>query len=545
MSLISPRLPQPAGASAAGRPEHPRRRPRRRRPVRGPGDERRGRGLGPDAPSASWSAVPTCASPRSRRPGLVRRPSRPSPGPPASRSPPPPSNGGPTSAAVARPRAGPAATGHHPRHRPGARRRASTTCRSSRAPRWPTRLSTARSSPSDWPPQDGLSLGSALTMQGAGDRVTYRVVGHRRWRRPADRRLRADGHRPAGDRAGRLRRRPASPASTSALAEGADPATVSTGARVAPHQPSRTSCPRPQDLAAALRASTTDFQATTALIAAIALFAGAFLIFNTLSMTVAERIREVGLLRAAGASRGQVTSFMLTQALAIGVVGSLVGLAARRLPGGRRWSPSCGRSDRSPSTVRRCRSTPLVIAVRRRDRRHPRGRPRAGAPGRPDPAGRGAQGAARLARPLATARLRWLAVVFAVVAARRRAHPAASARWRRRCRGPRSSTARCSSRPCSSRSSCRPSPGSPARRSRSLLRFEERLARSSVVRDRSRTALTLGGLTIGLAMIVALGGVGQHARAAAAGWIADVIPGDLVVTSIRPIAADEGVAEPT
>ena len=74
-----------------------------------------------------------------------------------------------------------------------------------------------------------------------------------------------------------------------------------------------------------------------------------------------------------------------------------------------------------------------------------------------------------------------------------------------------------------------------------LLRFEARLARNSVVRDRSRTALTLGGLTIGLAMIVALGGVGQNARAAAAGWIADVVPGDLVVTSIRPIAADEDV----
>jgi len=74
-----------------------------------------------------------------------------------------------------------------------------------------------------------------------------------------------------------------------------------------------------------------------------------------------------------------------------------------------------------------------------------------------------------------------------------------------------------------------------------LLRFEERLARSSVVRDRSRTALTLGGLTIGLAMIVALGGVGQSARAAAAGWIADVIPGELVLTSIRPVSEDEGV----
>ena len=48
-----------------------------------------------------------------------------------------------------------------------------------------------------------------------------------------------------------------------------------------------------------------------------------------------------------------------------------------------------------------------------------------------------------------------------------------------------------------------------------LFRLEERLARAAVVRDRSRTALTLGALTIGLAMIVALGGVGQHARAAA------------------------------
>jgi putative ABC transport system permease protein len=74
-----------------------------------------------------------------------------------------------------------------------------------------------------------------------------------------------------------------------------------------------------------------------------------------------------------------------------------------------------------------------------------------------------------------------------------------------------------------------------------LVGFEERLARGSVVRDRSRTTLTLGALTIGLAMIVALGGVGQHARSEAGAWIAQVIPGDVVLTSIRPIAADEGV----
>ena len=58
----------------------------------------------------------------------------------------------------------------------------------------------------------------------------------------------------------------------------------------------------------------------------VALFAGAFLIFNTLSMTVVERVRELGLLRAAGATRGQLTSFILLQASVIGVVGAALGI---------------------------------------------------------------------------------------------------------------------------------------------------------------------------------------------------------------------------
>jgi putative ABC transport system permease protein len=76
-----------------------------------------------------------------------------------------------------------------------------------------------------------------------------------------------------------------------------------------------------------------------------------------------------------------------------------------------------------------------------------------------------------------------------------------------------------------------------------VARLEERLARGSVVRDPSRTALTLGALTVGLAMIVALGGVGQNARASAGAWINDVVPGELLLTSIRPIAADDGLVE--
>jgi len=71
------------------------------------------------------------------------------------------------------------------------------------------------------------------------------------------------------------------------------------------------------------------------------------------------------------------------------------------------------------------------------------------------------------------------------------------------------------------------------------LRLEERLARAALARDRSRTALTVGALTMGLAMIVAIGGTAGSSRAEAAAWLAEVIPGDELVTSIRPVALDE------
>src|SRR5262249_42535396 len=88
----------------------------------------------------------------------------------------------------------------------------------------------------------------------------------------------------------------------------------------------------PAEVASSLRSSTADFRSTTALIGAIALFVGAFLIFNTLSMTVTERTRELGLLRAAGATRRQLTAFVLTQAVVLGALGALVGPVAGVAP---------------------------------------------------------------------------------------------------------------------------------------------------------------------------------------------------------------------
>lgn len=62
--------------------------------------------------------------------------------------------------------------------------------------------------------------------------------------------------------------------------------------------------------------------------AGIALFVGTFIILNTFSMLVAQRTKELALLRALGASRGQVTRSVLGEALVVGVVGATVGLAA-------------------------------------------------------------------------------------------------------------------------------------------------------------------------------------------------------------------------
>jgi putative ABC transport system permease protein len=60
----------------------------------------------------------------------------------------------------------------------------------------------------------------------------------------------------------------------------------------------------------------------------VALFVGAFLIFNTFSITVAQRIKEFGMLRTLGASRRQILSSVVIEALAIGLLGALLGLLA-------------------------------------------------------------------------------------------------------------------------------------------------------------------------------------------------------------------------
>lgn len=69
------------------------------------------------------------------------------------------------------------------------------------------------------------------------------------------------------------------------------------------------------------------FNAILYFFAAMALFVGGFLIFNSFNMTVFQRTREIGMLRTLGAPRSRITGSVLREAALLGVLGAALGLA--------------------------------------------------------------------------------------------------------------------------------------------------------------------------------------------------------------------------
>ena len=295
----------------------------------------------------------------------------------------------------------------------------------------------------------------------------------------------------------------------------------------------------PGDIARNLRASSATFQGTAALVAAIVLFVGAFLIVNTLTMTVGERAREVGLLRAAGATRTQLSRFVFSGALILGVIGAGIGVLlgavlSMVMAGAVSEATGIAASVASVSLSGALTSALMGIGITILAAIEP------------------ALTAARIS-PIEALRARldlpnrqrwrltWIAFIFLAVALMSLlAWPASIAS---------TGAERAFAVYIVLLYATLVSPfilqplarvvGLPVRL---ILRVEERLARGSLARDRNRTTLTLGSLVIGLAMIVALGWSAQAARSSAFAWLEDVVPGDEVVTSIRPVGLDEEVA---
>ncbi|MER5429288.1 FtsX-like permease family protein [Streptomyces sp. NPDC002588] len=82
------------------------------------------------------------------------------------------------------------------------------------------------------------------------------------------------------------------------------------------------------DQAKAISSSMSGLKQGLLVFAGIALFVGTFIIANTFTMLVAQRTRELALLRAVGASRRQVTRSVLIEAFAVGLVAGATGLVA-------------------------------------------------------------------------------------------------------------------------------------------------------------------------------------------------------------------------
>jgi putative ABC transport system permease protein len=92
------------------------------------------------------------------------------------------------------------------------------------------------------------------------------------------------------------------------------PVTVRTGAEDAAQQ------------ASDLEQSFGFFRTALLVFGAIALFVGAFVIYNTFTITVAQRTRELALLRTLGATRRQVLRSVILEAAIVGFIASLLGL---------------------------------------------------------------------------------------------------------------------------------------------------------------------------------------------------------------------------
>ncbi len=294
----------------------------------------------------------------------------------------------------------------------------------------------------------------------------------------------------------------------------------------------------PRDMAASLRSSTSDIRATMALLAAITLFAAAILILNTMAMTVVERVRELGLLRAAGAGRGQVVRIVVTQALVLGAAGSVAGLLLGVLLAevAAAWLRASGSLELdgpsiSPAVLAAGLVTGLgitLVAAVEPARRAAGISPVAVLRVRADPGS------------LVRSHTGWLVAVVAVIGAVAVVlMPGGAADLS----GP--VRAIVVYAVLLTAVLLTPALLGPLARAVGLpfaafLRLEERLARAAIRRDPSRTALTVGALIVGLAMVVALASVAGSTRNAATSWLADVVPGDEILTAVAPVPVGDG-----
>jgi putative ABC transport system permease protein len=88
---------------------------------------------------------------------------------------------------------------------------------------------------------------------------------------------------------------------------------------------------RPEAQSQGMERMVASYQLILTFFSSLALVVGLFLLANSVSISVAERRKEIGTLRAVGATRFKILTLFLSEAIAMGLVGSLLGSALGRL----------------------------------------------------------------------------------------------------------------------------------------------------------------------------------------------------------------------
>ena len=289
------------------------------------------------------------------------------------------------------------------------------------------------------------------------------------------------------------------------------------------------------DAAQRLASAQASFGSVAFLFGLVAMVVGAFLVGNTLAMTVGERTRELGLLRAAGTTSRQVLGLVLRQGLALGLAGSALGvlggivLAAGMIgflsstraalvvglpipPLGLLLAFALGLGVTVAGAIvpamRAARLSPLAAL------RSTRG----SAPGLTD----------RLRTLVVAEMVVVLLAIFLVPIDRARTPLLPLVLSMALLLGGAIATAYV----------LEPMGRIIGRPFEWFFGAQGLLGRANLSRDRVRTGLTVGAMMIALAAVVALGTVAESARAGAERWVASILPGGNAIRSSVPLEVD-------
>ena len=111
------------------------------------------------------------------------------------------------------------------------------------------------------------------------------------------------------------------------LRAGVTPASFIKGLQATPHWPRDVLALEPGDRTSQINALSRAYRVNLTVLALIALFTGAFLVFSVLALSVSKRAQQLALLGVLGLSARQRLALVLWEALALGLVGSALGLA--------------------------------------------------------------------------------------------------------------------------------------------------------------------------------------------------------------------------